>query len=123
MVLKEAASLSVAELGDRVGLSSTLMEAHPACSGPAVSDLRMRGTGRPERSLRLGISVFVSVEKSDPSEAVAEEVPRTRFSAMPEVMDFYPQWPGDVDTCPPSWSRTLQNYEGLLQEADCGPCR
>ena len=72
-VLQEDASLSVAEIGDRVGLSSTpcwkriqrLEDDGVILAGRA---------GRPEQD-RLGISVFVLVESADHSDAWLEDSP------------------------------------------------
>src|SRR6202140_4335348 len=67
-VLQEDASLSVAEIGDRVGLSSTpcwkriqRSEAHGV--------VRKRGARIDTDKLGLGITVFVSVESADHSES------------------------------------------------------
>src|SRR5689334_21608732 len=93
-VLQENASLSVAEIGNRVGLSSTpcwkriqRMEADGIITGKvALVD---------QNRIGLGLSVFVLVESDDHSDvwlrAFAEIV-----SAMPEVMEFY-RMAGDVD--------------------------
>ena len=93
-VVQEDASLSVAEIGQRVGLSST-----PCWK--RLQKLEAEGviTGRvalidPEK-IGLGITVFVSVETGDHSQDWL-----TKFadlvSAMPEVMELY-RMAGDVD--------------------------
>src|ERR1700754_2565908 len=94
MVLQEDASLSVAEIGDRVGLSSTpcwkriqRLEADGVLLGRVA-----RGD---QNKIGLGISVFVSVESSDHSEAWLKKF-ADAVSAMPEVMEFY-RMAGDVD--------------------------
>jgi Lrp/AsnC family transcriptional regulator len=79
MVLQEDASLSVAEIGDRVGLSST----------PCWKRIQRLN------KIGLGISVFVSVESADHSEAWLKKFAEA-VSAMPEVMEFY-RMAGDVD--------------------------
>ena len=93
-VLQEDASLSVAEIGARVGLSSTpcwkriqRMEA----DGVILRRVALVDQDR----LGLGVSVFVSIETGDHSHAWL-----TRFAevvqAMPEVMEFY-RMAGDID--------------------------
>ena len=94
MVLQEDASLSVAEIGDRVGLSSTpcwkriqRLEA----DGVILKKVALVDQNR----VGLGLSVFVSVESSDHSEAWLKKFAEA-VSAMPEVMEFY-RMAGDVD--------------------------
>jgi Lrp/AsnC family transcriptional regulator len=93
-VLQDDAALSVAEIGSRVGLSST-----PCWK--RIQRLEAEGviTGRvaliDPNKVGLGITVFVSVETGDHSQEwlgrFAELV-----RAMPEVMEFY-RMAGDVD--------------------------
>ena len=93
-VLQEDASLSVAEIGDRVGLSSTpcwkrvqRMESEGIIIGKvALVD---------QNKIGLGLSVFVSVESGDHSDAWRKTFAQA-VSAMPEVMEFY-RMAGDVD--------------------------
>src|ERR1700710_2429256 len=93
-VLQEDASLSVAEIGERVGLSSTpcwkriqRMEAENIITGKvALVD---------QNKIGLGLSVFVSVESGDHSDEWLKKF-ATAVSAMPEVMEFY-RMAGDVD--------------------------
>src|SRR6202050_4020362 len=93
-VLQEDASLSVAEIGERVGLSSTpcwkriqRMEGEGIITGKvALVD---------QNKIGLGISVFVSVESADHSDAWLKKF-AIAVSAMPEVMEFY-RMAGDVD--------------------------
>jgi Lrp/AsnC family transcriptional regulator len=93
-VLQEDASLSVAEIGERVGLSSTpcwkriqRMEAERIITGKvALVD---------QDRIGLGLSVFVSVESGDHSDEWLKKF-ATAVSAMPEVMEFY-RMAGDVD--------------------------
>jgi Lrp/AsnC family transcriptional regulator len=93
-VVQEDASLSVAEIGSRVGLSST----------PCWKRIqRLEADGVITRrvalidpaKIGLGITVFVSVETGDHSQEwlgrFAEVV-----KGMPEVMEFY-RMAGDVD--------------------------
>ena len=93
-VLQQDASLSVAEVGNRVGLSST-----PCWK--RIQRLEAEGviTGRvaliDPSKIGLGITVFVSIETGDHSQEWL-----SRFAdvvgAMPEVMEFY-RMAGDVD--------------------------
>jgi len=87
-------SLSVAEIGSRVGLSST----------PCWKRLqRLEADGVITRRVALvdpdkvglGITVFVSVETGDHSEDWLGRFAET-IGAMPEVMEFY-RMAGDVD--------------------------
>jgi Lrp/AsnC family transcriptional regulator len=93
-VMQQDASLSVAEIGSRVGLSST-----PCWK--RIQRLEAGGviTGRVALidpvKIGLGITVFVSIETGDHSQEWLD-----RFAdvarAMPEVMEFY-RMAGDVD--------------------------
>jgi Lrp/AsnC family transcriptional regulator len=93
-VVQEDASLSVAEIGTRVGLSST----------PCWKRMqRLEADGVIQRrvaiidsdKIGLGVTVFVSIETGDHSNDWL-----TKFAdvvqAMPEVMEFY-RMAGDVD--------------------------
>ena len=93
-VIQEDASLSVAEIGSRVGLSSTpcwkriqRLEA----DGVIMKRVALIAAEK----IGLGITVFVSIETGDHSQdwlsRFAEMV-----GAMPEVMEFY-RMAGDVD--------------------------
>jgi Lrp/AsnC family transcriptional regulator len=93
-VLQDDCSLSVAEIGARVGLSSTpcwkriqRLEA----DGVILKRVALVEQDR----LGLGVTVFVSIETGDHSQAWL-----TRFAevvqAMPEVMEFY-RMAGDID--------------------------
>jgi Lrp/AsnC family transcriptional regulator len=93
-VLQEDASLSVADIGERVGLSSTpcwkriqRMEQDGIITGKvALVD---------QNKIGLGITVFVSVESNDHSEQWLNKF-ATAVRAMPEVMELY-RMAGDVD--------------------------
>jgi Lrp/AsnC family transcriptional regulator, cysteine-sensing transcriptional activator len=93
-VLQEDASLSVAEIGNRVGLSSTpCWKRIQRLDADGVIQKRVAVIDQDK--LGLGVTVFVSVETEDHS-----EVWLTRFAqivgAMPEVLEFY-RMAGDVD--------------------------
>ncbi len=93
-VLQDDAALSVAEIGSRVGLSSTpcwkriqRLEA----DGVILKRVALVDQDR----IGLGISVFVSVETGDHSQEWLERFAKT-VTDMPEVMEFY-RMAGDVD--------------------------
>jgi Lrp/AsnC family transcriptional regulator, cysteine-sensing transcriptional activator len=93
-VLQDNAALSVADIGQRVGLSSTpcwkriqRLEA----DGVIVKRVALIDQDR----IGLGISVFVSIETGDHSQEWLERFAKT-VTAMPEVMEFY-RMAGDVD--------------------------
>jgi Lrp/AsnC family transcriptional regulator len=93
-VLQEDCSLSVAEIGTRVGLSSTpCWKRIQRLEADGVIQKRVAVIDQDK--LGLGVTVFVSVETEDHS-----EVWLTRFAqlvgAMPEVLEFY-RMAGDVD--------------------------
>ena len=93
-VLQDNAALSVADIGQRVGLSSTpcwkriqRLEA----DGVIVKRVALIDQDR----VGLGISVFVSIETGDHSQDWLDRFAKT-VTAMPEVMEFY-RMAGDVD--------------------------
>ena len=93
-VVQEDASLSVAEIGSRVGLSSTpcwkriqRLEA----DGVIQKRVALIDPGK----IGLGITVFVSVETGDHSQDWLGRFAET-VGSMPEVMEFY-RMAGDVD--------------------------
>ncbi|MFO1099003.1 MAG: Lrp/AsnC family transcriptional regulator [Xanthobacteraceae bacterium] len=93
-LLQNDASLSVAEIGHQVGLSST-----PCWK--RIQKLEAEGVIAKRVALvdqdriGLGITVFVSIETSDHSEEWLDQFAKT-VGAMPEVMEFY-RMAGDVD--------------------------
>lgn len=93
-VLQEDASLSVAEIGQRVGLSSTpCWKRMQRLEAEGVILRRVALVDQDK--VGLGVTVFVSIETGDHSEswlAHFAEVVRS----MPEVMEFY-RMAGDVD--------------------------
>ena len=93
-VLQDDASLSVAEIGNRVGLSSTpcwkRMQRLEA-DGIILKRVALVDQDR----VGLGITVFVSIETGDHSESWLQHFADV-VRAMPEVMEFY-RMAGDVD--------------------------
>jgi len=93
-VLQEDASLSVAEIGVRVGLSSTpCWKRIQRLEGDGVILRRVALVD--QNKIGLGLTVFVSVESADHSEAWLRKFAEA-VKAMPEVMEFY-RMAGDVD--------------------------
>lgn len=93
-VLQEDASLSVAEIGDRVGLSST--PCWKRIQRLEADDIILRRVALVDQNkIGLGITVFVSVESGDHSDAWLTTFANA-VRAMPEVMELY-RMAGDVD--------------------------
>jgi len=93
-VLQEDAALSVAEIGTRVGLSST--PCWKRIQRMEADGVILRRVALVDQDkVALGITVFVSIETGDHSHDWL-----TRFAevvqAMPEVMEFY-RMAGDID--------------------------
>src|SRR5690606_2397313 len=93
-VLQADASLSVAEIGQRVGLSSTpCWKRIQRLEHAGVSQRRVALVDQDK--VGLGITVFVSIETGDHSQEWLKRFAET-VTAMPEVMEFY-RMAGDVD--------------------------
>jgi Lrp/AsnC family transcriptional regulator len=93
-LLQDDASLSVAEIGSRVGLSST-----PCWKRiqrlEAEGVLIKRVALLDQDKLGLGVTVFVSIETGDHSQDWLDRFAQV-VGLMPEVMEFY-RMAGDVD--------------------------
>jgi len=93
-LLQEDASLSVAEIGNRVGLSSTpCWKRIQRLEAEGVVQKRVALVDQDK--LGLGVTVFVSVETGDHSREWLTHFAEV-VGAMPEVMEFY-RMAGDVD--------------------------
>ena len=92
--LQRDASLSVAELADRVGLSQTPCWKRVQRLEASGVIIRRVALVSPEK-VGLGLTVFVSIETGDHSSEWLERFAQS-VSAMPEVMEFY-RMAGDVD--------------------------
>jgi Lrp/AsnC family transcriptional regulator len=93
-VVQENAALSVAEIGSRVGLSSTpCWKRIQRLEADGVIQKRVALVDQDR--VGLGISVFVSIETGDHSQDWLDRFAKT-VTAMPEVMEFY-RMAGDVD--------------------------
>ena len=93
-VVQEDASLSVAEIGQRVGLSSTPCWKRLQRLEAEGVIMRRVALIDPEK-IGLGITVFVSIETGDHSQDWLKRFAET-VGGMPEVMEFY-RMAGDVD--------------------------
>src|SRR6186713_2234104 len=93
-VVQDDASLSVAEIGERVGLSSTpCWKRIQRLEAEGIITRRVALVD--QNKIGLGITVFVSIESGDHSEGWLKTF-ADAVSAMPEVMEFY-RMAGDVD--------------------------
>jgi Lrp/AsnC family transcriptional regulator len=92
--LQEDASLSVAEIGSRVGLSSTpCWKRIQRLEADGVISKRVALIDQDK--IGLSITVFVSIETGDHSQDWLARFAQV-VGAMPEVMEFY-RMAGDVD--------------------------
>jgi Lrp/AsnC family transcriptional regulator len=93
-VLQEDASLSVAEIGSRVGLSST--PCWKRIQRLEAEGVILRKVALVDQDkIGLGVTVFVSIETDDHSQTWLARFAET-VGDMPEVMEFY-RMAGDVD--------------------------
>ena len=93
-VVQQDASLSVAEIGQRVGLSSTpCWKRLQKLEAEGVITRRVAIVDQDK--IGLGITVFVSIETGDHSQEWLSKF-ADLVGAMPEVMEFY-RMAGDVD--------------------------
>ena len=111
-VLQEDASLSVADIGQRVGLSST-----PCWK--RIQKLEAEGVIQKRVALvdpdkiGLSITVFVSIETSDHSQAWLDRF-AALVSAIPEVMEFH-RMAGDVDYMLRVVVADMQSYDAFYK--------
>ena len=111
-VVQEDASLSVAEIGSRVGLSSTpCWKRIQRLEADGVITKRVALID--PAKIGLGITVFVSIETGDHSQDWL-----ARFAdvvgAMPEVMEFY-RMAGDVDYMLRVVVTDIQGYDSFYK--------
>jgi Lrp/AsnC family transcriptional regulator len=93
-VLQLDASLAVAEIGHRVGLSSTpCWKRIQKLEADGVIERRVAVVD--QEKVGLGVTVFVSIETGDHSEEWLKKF-ADLVGAMPQVMEFY-RMAGDVD--------------------------
>jgi Lrp/AsnC family transcriptional regulator len=112
-VVQQDASLSVAEIGQRVGLSSTpCWKRLQKLEAEGVITRRVALVD-PEK-IGLGITVFVSVETGDHSQEWLKRFAET-VSAMPQVMEFY-RMAGDVDYMLRVIVKDMQSYDQFYKK-------
>jgi len=112
-VLQEDASLSVAEIGNRVGLSSTpCWKRIQRLEGDGVIQKRVAVIDQDK--LGLGVTVFVSVETEDHSEEWLRKFAEM-VGAMPEVLEFY-RMAGDVDYMLRVVVPDIAGYDGFYKK-------
>lgn len=92
--LQHDATISIAELADKVGLSQTPCWKRVQRLEASGVILRRVAIVSPEK-IGLGLTAFVEIETGDHSARWIENF-ATTLSAMPEVMDIY-RMAGDVD--------------------------
>ena len=112
-VVQDDASLSVAEIGQRVGLSSTpCWKRLQRLEADGVITKRVALID-PEK-VGLGITVFVSVETGDHSQDWLKNFADV-VNAMPEVMEFY-RMAGDVDYVLRVVVQDMQSYDTFYKK-------
>jgi len=112
-VVQEDASLPVAEIGQRVGLSSTpCWKRLQRLEADGVISRRV-ALVEPDK-VGLGITVFVSVETGDHSQEWLKRF-ADFVSAMPEVMEFY-RMAGDVDYMLRVVVHDMQSYDSFYKK-------
>ena len=112
-VVQEDASLSVAEIGNRVGLSSTpCWKRIQRLEADGVIQKRVAVIDQDK--LGLGVTVFVSIETGDHSQDWLARFADT-VQAMPEVMEFY-RMAGDVDYMLRVVVRDMQSYDTFYKK-------
>jgi Lrp/AsnC family transcriptional regulator, cysteine-sensing transcriptional activator len=111
--LQDDASLSVAEIGQRVGLSSTpCWKRIQKLEADGVIQKRVALVDQVK--IGLGITVFVSIETGDHSQEWLARFADT-VSAMPEVMEFY-RMAGDVDYMLRVIVPDIQGYDAFYKK-------
>lgn len=113
LTLQEDASLSVAEIGQRVGLSSTpCWKRIQRLEAEGVIQRRVAIVDQDK--VGLGITVFVSVETGDHSQDWLARFAKL-VSDMPEVMEFY-RMAGDVDYMLRVVTADMQSYDAFYKK-------
>src|SRR5829696_5154037 len=112
-LLQQDATLSIAEIADRVGLSQTpCWKRIQRLEAQGVIERRV-ALLNPEK-LGLGLTVFVSVETNDHSQAWLARFAEI-VTAMPEVLEFY-RMAGDVDYMLRVVVPDIQGYDGFYKK-------
>jgi Lrp/AsnC family transcriptional regulator, cysteine-sensing transcriptional activator len=111
-VLQEDAALSVAEIGSRVGLSSTpCWKRIQRLEADGVILKRVALVDQDK--VGLGVTVFVSIETDDHSDTWLSNFAQV-VGAMPEVMEFY-RMAGDVDYMLRVVVDDIQDYDAFYK--------
>jgi Lrp/AsnC family transcriptional regulator len=111
-VLQDNAALSVAEIGQRVGLSSTpCWKRIQRLEADGVIQKRVALVDQDK--VGLGVSVFVSIETGDHSQEWLSRFAEV-VGAMPEVMEFY-RMAGDVDYMLRVVVSDIQGYDAFYK--------
>src|SRR4051812_14745618 len=111
-LLQDNASLSVAEIGNRVGLSSTpCWKRIQRLEADGVIQKRVALVDQDK--VGLGVSVFVSIETGDHSQEWLNRFAEV-VGAMPEVMEFY-RMAGDVDYMLRVVVSDIQGYDAFYK--------
>jgi len=112
-VLQDDASLSVAEVGSRVGLSSTpCWKRIQKLEAEGIIQKRVAVVD-PDK-VGLGVSVFVAIETGDHSEEWLSRFAQA-VRAMPEVLEFY-RMAGDVDYMLRVVVPDIAGYDGFYKK-------
>jgi Lrp/AsnC family transcriptional regulator len=112
LTLQDDASLSVAEIGQRVGLSSTpCWKRIQRLEAEGIIQKRVALINQDK--VGLGITVFVSIETGDHSQEWLDRFARL-VSVMPEVMEFH-RMAGDVDYMLRVVVSDMQSYDGFYK--------
>ena len=112
-VVQQDSSLSVAEIGQRVGLSSTpCWKRIQRMESEGVIQKRVALVDQDK--IGLGVTVFVSIETGDHSQEWLDKFADV-VKAMPEVMEFY-RMAGDVDYMLRVVVTDIQNYDGFYKK-------
>src|SRR3954462_12284735 len=111
-LMQHDASLSVAEIGSRVGLSSTpCWKRIQRLEADGVIQKRVALVDQDK--LGLGVTVFVSIETGDHSQDWLDRFADV-VGAMPEVMEFY-RMAGDVDYMLRVVVTDIQGYDSFYK--------
>ena len=112
-VVQQDASLSVADIGQKVGLSSTPCWKRLQRLEADGVIMRRVALIDPEK-VGLGITVFVSVETGDHSQEWLAKFAEV-VNAVPEVMEFY-RMAGDVDYVLRVVVHDMQSYDTFYKK-------
>ena len=113
VLLQDDASLSLAQIAHRVGLSQSPCWKRIQRLEKAGVILKRVALVSPE-ALGMGLTVFVSIETGDHSTAWLAKFAQT-VTAMPEVMEFY-RMAGDVDYVLRVVVQDMQSYDTFYKK-------